>query len=125
MPTSRPLSWLWDRSSSIRIWDVPCSVLSDRHLLGEHVELHTIWNAHESGLTAGYSRHPETLRWVGHLDALRLRHDEQAAQMARRGFKHRSALKPMDTSADSKDWPRTRLPGSIPEEAQDVPASGG
>ena len=59
----------------MRIWDVPCDLLTDKHLLGEHVELHTIWNAHVRELTGGYSRHPETLRWIGHLEALRLRHE--------------------------------------------------
>lgn len=98
----------------MRIWDVPCSALSDRHLLGEHVETHTIWNAHQRGLTGGYSRHPETLRWCGHLPALRDRHDEQAEELARRGFNHRSPLS--GDAHGSSDWPSVKLAGSIPQE---------
>lgn len=93
-------------------------MLTDRHLLGEHVELHTMWNAHARGLTGGYGRHPETLRWTGHLEALRLRHEDQAAEMARRGFRHQSPLRLMDTAEQSAAWPAIRLPGSIPVEAQ-------
>lgn len=103
----------------MRIWDVPCHMLSDRHLLGEHVELHTIWNAHARGLTGGYSRHPETLRWTGHLAALYARHEEQASEIGARGFRHRSSLAPMDVSNESADWPSVTLAGSVPQEAQE------
>lgn len=116
-PPLQHLAHVACREPDIRIWDVPCAALSDKHLLGEHVELHTMWNAHERGLTGGYSRHPETLRWTGHLEALRLRHEEQAAEMARRGFRHQSPLRPMDTSNQFAGRPSARLPGSIPPEA--------
>lgn len=102
----------------MRIWDVRCDLLTDKHLLAEHVELHTIWNAHVRGLTGGYSRHPETLRWVGHLEALRLRHDEQVAAMVSRAFRHASPLADLETVGDSADWPAVTLPGSIPTEAR-------
>lgn len=36
----------------MRIWDVPCDLLTDKHLLGEHVEVHTIWNTHVRGSRA-------------------------------------------------------------------------
>src|SRR5687768_13942553 len=29
----------------VRIWDVPVEDLDDQHLLGEHLQLHIIWNA--------------------------------------------------------------------------------
>lgn len=99
----------------MRVWDVPCTALTDRHLLGEHVELHTMYAAHMRGLTGGYSRHPETLRWAGHLRALYQRHEEQTKEMARRGFRHASPLP--EPPQDSADWPSVVLPGSIPEEA--------
>jgi hypothetical protein len=100
----------------MRIWDVPCSMLSDKHLLGEHVELHTIYSAHMRGLTGGYSRHPETLRWSGHLAALYARHDEQVQEMVARGFNHRSPLPA--PPEDSDEWPSVTLTGSIPLEAR-------
>ena len=75
----------------MRVWDVDVGLLCDRHLLGEHRELHAIWTI-LSEARKGYSRHPETLRWVGHLPALFARHEAQVAEMARRGFQHASPL---------------------------------
>jgi Pyrimidine dimer DNA glycosylase len=75
----------------VRIWDVDPAQLCDRHLLGEHRELHAIW-AVLTGGKRGYARHPETLRWRGRLAALYARHDAQVAELARRGFRHASPL---------------------------------
>jgi hypothetical protein len=75
----------------MRIWDIDVRLLCDRHLLGEHRELHTIWTVHTER-KRGYARHPETLRWHGRLAALYARHDAQVAELARRGFKHASPL---------------------------------
>ena len=75
----------------MRIWDLEPSLLCDRHLLGEHRELHAVWSV----ITAskrGYANHPETLRWRGRLKALYARHDKLVAEMQRRGFDHRSPL---------------------------------
>lgn len=75
----------------MRIWDLPVSMLCRAHLLGEHRELHGLWNIllHDK---KGYRNHPETKRWVGKLGALRRRHEAQVEEMARRGFTHRSPL---------------------------------
>jgi hypothetical protein len=75
----------------VRVWDVDVRSLCDRHLLGEHRELHAIWTVHTEG-KRGYARHPETLRWRGRLAALYARHEAQVAEMARRGFRHASPL---------------------------------
>jgi hypothetical protein len=75
----------------MRIWDVEPALLCRSHLLGEHRELHAVWNIHTLGRT-GYSRHPETLRWRGKLAALRARHEALVREMARRGYAHRSPL---------------------------------
>ena len=77
----------------MRIWDVPVTDLCRQHLLGEHRELHGLWNILTLGKT-GYSRHPETLRWDGKLSALRHRHGAQVYEMERRGYQHRSHLPP-------------------------------
>lgn len=100
----------------MRVWDVPVSVLNDKHLLGEHAETHCIWAAHERGLTGGYSRHPETLRWTGHLAALWQRHEAQAEEMAQRGFNHRSPLSGQPSGCG--EWPSVVISGSIPDEAR-------
>ncbi len=40
----------------------------------------------------GYSKHPETLRWVGKLKAMYLRHEKQVKEMENRGYDHQSSL---------------------------------
>lgn len=77
----------------MRIWDVDPAVLCRSHLLGEHRELHGLWNILTRGLT-GYSRHPETRRWDGRLAALYDRHEALVAEMSRRGYRHHSPLDP-------------------------------
>lgn len=80
----------------MRIWDVSPTILCRQHLLGEHRELRALWHI----LTLdkkGYARHPETPRWRGKPRALylRLRHEAQVAEMARRGYNHASPLDPL------------------------------
>lgn len=75
----------------MRIWDVPPAELCRSHLLGEHRELHGLWNILTRDLS-GYRRHPETRRWEGRLAALFLRHERLVAEMESRGYRHRSPL---------------------------------
>jgi hypothetical protein len=75
----------------MRIWDVEPAVLCRAHLLGEHRELHGLWNILTQGLR-GYSAHPETRRWEGKLAALYRRHELLVAEMAARGYRHASPL---------------------------------
>jgi hypothetical protein len=77
----------------VRIWDVDPGALCDRHLLGEHRELHAIWAILTTG-KRGYAHHPETVRWRGRLAALYARHEAEVAEMSRRGFRHASSLDP-------------------------------
>ena len=69
----------------MRIWDINPGYLNRQSLLGEHRELHGIVSILVNG-RKGYSRHPETLRWVGYGWALRKRHQMLAAEMSLRGF---------------------------------------
>ncbi len=75
----------------MRVWDIPVKLLCDRHLLGEHAELHAVWNIITKG-KKGYSAHPETLRWRESLRALYERHEKEAGEMKKRGFTHKSGL---------------------------------
>jgi hypothetical protein len=75
----------------MRIWDIDPKLLCNNHLLGEHRELHAVWNIITRG-RKGYSYHPETGRWKGKLRALFNVHQEIAREMAARGFRHRSPL---------------------------------
>ena len=75
----------------MRIWDVPPALLCRQHLLGEHRELHGLWNIVSQG-KRGYSKHPETMRWEGKLAALFVRHQQLVDEMQRRGYRHNSPL---------------------------------
>jgi hypothetical protein len=75
----------------MRIWDIPTSKLCTQHLLGEHRELHAIWNILTQN-KSGYSKHPETLRWRGKLAALYLRHEELVKEMLSRKYHHKTEL---------------------------------
>lgn len=69
----------------MRIWFVPVSELDDRRLLGEHGELHVMANALIRGGGRWYN-HPATKMFRGKIGALYRRHEEQVAEMVRRGF---------------------------------------
>lgn len=77
----------------MRVWDIKVESLCRKHLLGEHRELHGLWNilTIHNGV-GGYSNHPETKRWVGKLKALYNRHQELVNEMKNRGYKHLSEL---------------------------------
>lgn len=75
----------------MRIWDLPPEILCRKHLLGEHRELHALWTIITQN-KKGYSKHPETLRWVGKLKALYIRHNLLVKEMMNRGYKHHSSL---------------------------------
>jgi len=75
----------------MRIWDIEPSLLCQKHLLGEHRELHAIWSIITKN-KKGYSKHPETQRWVGKLKALYFRHQKLVEEMKKRGYSHRSDL---------------------------------
>lgn len=75
----------------MRIWDVPPEDLCRVHLLGEHRELHGLWNILTQG-KKGYSSHPETLRWAGKQAALYARHEALVAEMHKRGYNHTTPL---------------------------------
>lgn len=75
----------------MRIWDISVKYLCRQHLLGEHRELHALWTVLTTN-KLGYRHHPETQRWVGRLNALHKRHEQQVQEMTRRGYAHHSPL---------------------------------
>lgn len=83
----------------MRVWDVPPEILCNTHLNGEHHEIHCIYSIVSRG-TKGYSYHSETKRWVGKLDALKIRHDKVAKEMVdSRNMNHKT---PLEFVGDSK-----------------------
>ena len=87
----------------MRIWDIDPGFLNAQSLLGEHRELHGIHSIISKG-KYGYSRHPETLRWVSHLPALVIRHELLVEEMKLREFNHYS---PLDRAEINIEWPPT------------------
>ncbi len=85
----------------MRIWDIHPGYLNRGSLLGEHRELHGIVSIIANN-KKGYSRHPETLRWIGYDWALRMRHQLLAAEMALRNFTDNT---PVFTQSESQIWP--------------------
>ena len=75
----------------VRIWCLPLKLLDDKRLLGEHHELHVIFNVITKNLK-GFSKHPQTLRFVDNLGMLVYRHNQQVTELKRRGFNHKSPL---------------------------------
>ncbi len=75
----------------MRIWDLEPARLCRAHLLGEHRELHGLWNILTQG-KRGYRAHPETRRWQGKLAALYARHEALVQEMLRRGYRHATPL---------------------------------
>ena len=76
----------------VRIWCVPIEKLDRQHLLGEHKELHTIFNVIVYN-KKGFSNHPQTNRFRGdNLGMLIDRHNQQVKELIRRGYNHNSPL---------------------------------
>jgi hypothetical protein len=86
----------------MRIWDISPGYLNRNSLLGEHRELHGIISI-ISNKKLGYSRHPETIRWIGHGWALKMRHAHLSCEMTLRGYADRS---PVDIESTNLGiWP--------------------
>lgn len=85
----------------MRVWDISPDKLCRNHLLGEHRELHAMWTVITQN-KKGYSKHPETIRWVGKLRSLYIRHEEQVKEMKRRGYNHKSPLDKKFATGKSK-----------------------
>ncbi len=75
----------------MRIWDITPERLCRNHLLGEHNELHAMWNILTQN-KKGYQNHPETKRWKGKLRALFDVHEAIVQEMIKRGYRHQSPL---------------------------------
>lgn len=85
----------------MRVWDINPGYLNRQSLLGEHRELHAIVSIIKNN-KKGYSRHPETLRWIGFGWALNQRHRLLAAEMNLRGYVDRS---PVLLKTQYQKWP--------------------
>ena len=98
----------------MRIWDIPPDKLCRNHLLGDHNELHAMWNILTQG-KKGYANHPETKRWKGKLKALFSVHEEIAQEMLVRGYNHKS---PLDKSLAKGSSVQTTFVDSIEKQIE-------
>jgi len=73
----------------MRVWDIHPGYLSRNSLMGQHAEIHALLSV-VSGGKKGYGSHPETLRWKGHLDKLKCKHDLTVKEMELRSYRHAS-----------------------------------
>ena len=89
----------------MRIWDISPGYLNRQSLLGEHRELHGIVSIIR-GNKKGYSKHPETLRWLGYGWALKQRHKLLATEMNLRGYVDRS---PVLLRSKPEVWPENYI----------------
>ncbi len=73
----------------MRMWNVDPRLMCRKHLLGEHVEMHMFAGTLAKGVSIkGYLD-----GGLVEVDRIRIRHDELAAEMERRGYKHSSPLR--------------------------------
>lgn len=85
----------------MRVWDISPGYLNRQSLLGEHRELHGLRSILLNGKT-GYARHPETMRWVGCLSGLAMRHEALVAEMQLRGYRDAT---PVTEAGGTIRWP--------------------
>lgn len=89
------------REKFMRIWDINPGYLNRQSLLGEHRELHGLVSIMVNN-KKGYSKHPETVRWLKYGWAINTRHKLLAAEMELRGYKDKS---PVRTGSNKFKWP--------------------
>ncbi|OQA03532.1 MAG: Pyrimidine dimer DNA glycosylase [bacterium ADurb.Bin400] len=104
----------------MRIWDLSPKYLCREHLLGEHRELHAIWEILTEG-RRGYRNHPEVKRWEGKLAALYLRHEDEVKEMMSRGYKHKS---PLDVSRATGSSDQDTMINTIEEQKELLRSKG-
>lgn len=72
----------------MRMWNVHPGILCRQHLLGEHCEMHMFLGSIKKGIgLKGYIAKGQV-----EVHNIRLRHDELATEMLRRGYNHRSPM---------------------------------
>ncbi len=89
----------------MRIWDINPGYLNRQSLLGEHRELHGIVSICVNN-KKGYSKHPETLRWLQYGWALTNRHNLLASEMKLRNYNEKS---PVNIKSNKGLWPPTYI----------------
>lgn len=91
----------------MRVWDIPVSCLCNKHLLAQHNEIHAIYSIITNNKT-GFAKHPEVMRWRGHIDALVIKHVYTTEEMIARRM---NANSPLGAILDfNTEWPEPWQP---------------
>lgn len=72
----------------MRMWNVDPEVMCNKHLLGEHVEMHMF----VSTIKRGSSLRGYIIGGLVETDRIKSRHDKLAAEMERRGMNHKTPI---------------------------------
>lgn len=84
----------------MRMWMVDPALMCDKHLLGEHVELHMFIGSMKKGIRMdGYIKND-----LLELSSLESRHLHLVEEMGRRGFQHRSEIDSDDLATIKKAY---------------------
>jgi hypothetical protein len=78
----------------MRMWLINPKLLCDKHLLGEHGELHK----HRHNFVKKHNMDTRIIRGQIQVNDMKIRHDELAQEMLSRGFKHQSPYEMPDIS---------------------------
>lgn len=79
----------------VQVFNVDERVFDRPHLLGQHVESHTLISVERArleGRKCGYQNHPTAVAYRGRLGELIDVHNRVAAEMVRRGYNHKSPV---------------------------------
>lgn len=79
----------------MRMWGIDPSLMCDRHLLGEHVEMHMFVGHLNKGRNLG-----KYLDGLVERDKIVHRHEDLATEMGRRGMNHKSPLPHFDAKPE-------------------------
>jgi hypothetical protein len=78
----------------MRMWGVDPKILCNKHLLGEHVEMHMFAGCIKKGISLeGYFKNKLVC-----VNLLKKRHDDLAHEMVSRGIKHNTPMSEIDFS---------------------------
>lgn len=76
----------------MRVWDLPVEKLCNKHLLGQHREIHAIYSMITENKGGSYQKHPEVLRFKENLKALVWHHNNTVIEMVKRDMNHKSCI---------------------------------
>ena len=87
----------------MRVWNILPEYLDVKRLVDEHCAVHGIWGAIKKN--SPVQKHPQAIRFVNNLGALRRRHEALVAEMALRGFKHHTPFPIEAVPEDQRNKP--------------------